>query len=201
MNIFLRFNRKQIQDRDIDTLIGLAKGITADGMVNQAEAEMLQTWLVQHTGAESPVVRNLLEKISLMLEDGILDKEESTELLQILRRFSGEPSELGEVAKPTSLPLCSPAPQITFPGHSFLFTGTCAYGSRKQCQQAIESLGGQNANSVTKKLNYLIIGSYVTDSWAHESFGRKIEKAMEYRESGVPLRIVCEEYWISQTKL
>jgi len=48
---------------------------------------------------------------------------------------------------------------------------------------------------VTKKLNYLVLGSYVTDSWAHETFGRKIEKAMDYRDSGVPLAIITEEHW------
>ena len=78
---------------------------------------------------------------------------------------------------------------------TFLFTGTCAYGTRKQCQAAVESLGGMNAKSVTKTLDYLILGTYVTDSWAHETYGRKIEKAMNYRDEGVQLVIVTEEHW------
>lgn len=49
--------------------------------------------------------------------------------------------------------------------------------------------GGIVAGSVNKRFNYLVISPYVTDSWAHESFGRKIEKAMEYRDSGIPLVI------------
>ena len=36
-----------IDDRQIDTLIGLGKGIIADGKVNQLEAEFLQNWLIQ----------------------------------------------------------------------------------------------------------------------------------------------------------
>lgn len=43
MDIFTRFNRKQTEDRQIDTLIGLSKGLIADGKVVQAEAEFLQT--------------------------------------------------------------------------------------------------------------------------------------------------------------
>ena len=194
---FTKFNRKNIQDRQIDTLIGLSKGITADGKVDQAEAEFLQTWLVQNSQSENPIIVNLLEKIGAMLEDGILDEDESAELLSILHSFSGEKVELGEVSKTSTLPICTPPPHITFSGKTFLFTGTCAFGTRKQCQAAIESLGGQNAKSVTKALNYLILGTYVTDSWAHESFGRKIEKAMEYRESGLPLAIVTEEHWLN----
>ena len=58
-----------------------------------------------------------------------------------------------------------------------------------------ESLGGINAKGVNKSLNYLVLGTYVTDSWAHENYGRKIEKAMEYRERGVPLVIITEEHW------
>ena len=198
---FTKFNRKNIQDRQIDTLIGLSKGITADGKINQAEAEFLQTWLVQNTQSENPIIVNLLEKVEVMLEDGVLDDEESAELLAILRSFSGDKVELGEVSKTSTLPICSPAPSIVFSERTFLFTGTCAFGTRKQCQEAIESLGGLNAKGVTKNLDYLILGMYVTDSWAHESFGRKIEKAMEYRESGSPLAIVTEEHWLNLSGL
>ena len=87
---FTKFNRKNIQDRQIDTLIGLSKGITADGKVDQAEAEFLQTWLVQNSQSENPIIFNLLQKVEVMLEDGVLDDEESAELLAILRSFSGE---------------------------------------------------------------------------------------------------------------
>jgi NAD-dependent DNA ligase len=82
-----------------------------------------------------------------------------------------------------------------------LFTGTCVFGTRKQCQTAVEELGGLNAKGVTKKLDYLVLGTYVTDSWAHESYGLKIEKAMEYRDSGVPLCIITEEHWIKNGNL
>ena len=201
MDIFTKFNRKNIQDRQIDTLIGLSKGITADGVVDQSEAEFLQSWLIQNSHSQSPIIVNLLDKVSRMLEDGILDEDESAELLGILHSISGEDSEVGEVAKATTLPVCSPAPNIEFQGNSFLFTGTCAFGTRKQCQGVIDSLGGVNAKGVTKALNYLVIGTYVTDSWVHEAFGRKIEKAMEYRDSGLPLSIITEEHWIAEAGL
>lgn len=198
---FTKFNRKNIQDRQIDTLIGLSKGMSADGKINQAEAEFLQKWLIQNCQSENPIVLNLLSKVSEMLEDGVLDDDESAELLAILRSFSGEKVELGEVSKTSTLPICNPAPSIIFSGKNFLFTGTCAFGTRRQCQEAIESLGGLNAKGVSKTLDYLVLGTYVTDSWAHESFGRKIEKAMEYRESGLPLAIVTEEHWLNLSGL
>lgn len=198
---FAKLNRRKVQDRQIDTLIGLSKGITADDSVNQGEAEFLQSWLAQNIQIDNPVITNLLTRVDEMLEDGFLDKEESAELFSILRSISGEKVALGEVSKSATLPVCSPAPDVIFSGKEFLFTGTCAYGTRKECQAAIQSLGGSNAKGVTRRLDYLVLGAYVTDSWAHESFGRKIEKAMEYRNSGLPLSIVTEEHWLNSSGL
>jgi len=196
LDIFTRFNRKSIDDRQIDTLIGLSKGVLADGKVDQTEAEFLQSWLAQSRQAtNNPIIWNLLERVDAMLADRVLDQDESAELMSLLHRISGESSELGELAKTSKLPVNQPMPTVSFDSNSFLFTGTCAFGTRKQCQEAVESLGGLNAKGVTKTLNFLVLGTYVTDSWAHESFGRKIEKAIEYRENGVPLAIVTEEHW------
>jgi NAD-dependent DNA ligase len=197
MDIFTRFNRKSIDDRQIDTLIGLSKGLIADGRVDQAEADTLLTWLIQcRQCSNNPVIINLLERVDAYLADGVLDADEAEELLATLRKISGDRSEIGELAKPSALPLDDPLPDVTFTGKVFLFTGTFAYGTRKQCHEVLESLGGVNAARVTKKVNYLVLGSYVTDSWAHENFGRKIEKAMAYRDQGVPIRIVPEYHWI-----
>ncbi len=198
MDLFTRFNRKSIDDRQIDTLIGLSKGLVADGKVDQAEAEFLMSWLAQcQQTTDNPVILNLLGRVDTMLEDGVLDAEESSELFSLLQRITGDPSELGEIAKTTSLPIDDPLPEIQFQNMSFLFTGTCVYGTRKQCHEATEALGGLVAKSVTKSLDYLVLGTYVTDSWAHENYGRKIEKAMKYRDDGVPLLIVTEEHWIN----
>ena len=201
MDIFLKFNNRSIQDRQIDTLIGLSKGLVADDSVNQSEAEFLLTWLEQNQYASNPIIINLLNKISGMLDDGVLDSEESSELLSCLRLISGEKSELGEVAKSSKLPICQPEPIINFEGKSFLFTGTCAFGVRRECEAEVSKLGGKVIKNVTQKLDYLILGTYVTNSWAHENFGRKIDKAMEYRESGLPLHIITEKHWLEQSNL
>jgi hypothetical protein len=72
------FNRARIDDRQVNELIGLAKGIIADGAVSQAEAEFLQKWLVANAAArENPVVMTLLARIDEVLRDGHLDVEEA----------------------------------------------------------------------------------------------------------------------------
>mgnify|MGYP001548731058 CR=1 FL=1 len=202
MNIFLKYNRKNIQDRQIDTLIGLSKGLIADGSVNQAEAEFLYNWLIQNKGlTENPLIINLYEKVSSMLEDNELDSDESDELFKILHKLSGDSSEIGEVAKTSSLPLDEPMPPVEFSGKSFLFTGLFAFGNRKKCQEQVDSLGGTNANSVTKNLDYLVLGTYVNNNWAHETYGRKIEKAVANRNNGLPVAIISEQHWLDESKL
>lgn len=106
MSLFTKFNQKSIDDRQMDTLIGISKGLVADGKVNQPEAEFLLTWLIQSSlNTNNPIILNLLSKVSHMLEDNALDSDESAELLQTLQRINGEPSEIGELAKTTSLPI------------------------------------------------------------------------------------------------
>ncbi len=48
MDIFTQFNRKAIQDRQVDTLIGISKGLIADNTINTMEAEFLMNWLIHN---------------------------------------------------------------------------------------------------------------------------------------------------------
>ncbi|MCG7392656.1 BRCT domain-containing protein [Microvirga sp. ACRRW] len=195
------FNRARLDDRQINELIGLAHGIIADGIVNQAEAEYLFKWIVANaTLTDNPVVRLLYERVDRILADGILDSEEAADLLDDLSRFCAGDFEIGEVQKASTLPLCEPAPTLTFSGSSFCLTGTFAFGSRKDCQSAVIKLGGV-PGSLTQKTTYLVIGSYTTESWAHSSYGRKIEKAVDMRSNGIPISIIAEEHWVGQMRL
>jgi hypothetical protein len=194
--LHLIFNRARLDDRQINELMGLARGITADGVVNQVEIEYLQKWLVANIGISgNPIISNLLQRVNTMLADNVLDEGEAIELFDTLQKYSGGDFEIGELLKATTLPLDDPAPQIGYPS-DFCFTGTFAFGSRKDCEEKVELLGGR-AGSLTRNTDYLVIGIYATDSWVHSSYGRKIEKTLELRASGTPIKIIGERHWIS----
>ena len=53
MDIFTKFNRASIDDRQVDTLIGLSKGLFAAGKIDPSEAD----FFVYDTAAVSGVVR------------------------------------------------------------------------------------------------------------------------------------------------
>lgn len=194
----VNMSRDRIATRQVDTLIGLAKGIVLDGIVDQREAEFLRDWLVaNHAVLDNPVIGTLMHRVGAMLEDNVLDADEAAELLATLRAFTGEaPEATGELLRSSTLPCDEPPPTVTVEGRVFCFTGTCATGTRRDCQNIVRNLGGEVASGVTLKLDYLVLGAYVTDSWVHESFGRKIEKAIEYRDvKGTGLAIVSEHHW------
>jgi len=189
------YGRARLDDRQINEMIGLAHGLVADGVINQAEAEYLQKWLVAHQDvSRNPVTSNLLIRVNQMLVDKVLDAEESRELFETLQKISGGDFELGEVLKSSSLPLDAPPPSIVCADGRFCFTGTFAFGSRSECESAVTRRGG-HAGSLTMQTNYLVIGIYATGSWKHSSWGNKIERALEIKSQGIPIAIVGEQHW------
>jgi NAD-dependent DNA ligase len=191
-----KFGQVRITSRQIDELVGLARGVAADGAINQAEVEFLQKWLAANMSiSDQPMITGLYRRITDILSDGVADAEECADLLSALRGFSGPDFELGEVMPATTLPLCNPAPTLDFPDRRYCFTGVFNFGDRAACHAAIEGRGGAGG-SLTKKTDVLVIGSYAAESWKHSSFGTKIIKAVAYRDAGVPIAIVSEDHWV-----
>lgn len=195
-NAFLnRVAADRIGSRQIDELIGIARGVAADGLLNQAEVEFLHKWLVANVSiSDQPVIRTLYARVRDVLSDGVLDAAERQELLETLNAFSNRDFELGEVLKSTTLPLDDPEPELVFGGRHHCFTGTFSFGTRKACESAVIERGGL-CGPLTRKTNVLVIGVYATDSWKHSSFGTKIIRASELRAAGMAIAIVSEKHW------
>ncbi|QUE77998.1 BRCT domain-containing protein [Stutzerimonas stutzeri] len=195
------FHQARIDKRSVDALIGLAAGIAADGQINQQEAEFLESWIATNLAhLEDPVINLLYRRLSDMLADGVLDAEESVELLSTLRSFAGLSAVGLSVTNnafnsPTDLPLCRPVPELEWNGRLFVFTGVMAYGPRKDCESLVIARGGQIGSGVSKKIHYLVIGTVGNDQWLHGTYGTKIKKAVELRDAGAPIAIVSEEHW------
>lgn len=190
-----RLGGDRLTSRQIDELVGLARGVAADGYLNQAEAEFLQKWLAANqTISDQPLVRTLYERINEVLADGFLDPDESAALLETLNAFSRRDFELGEVLKPSTLPLCEPPPPLSFEGRVFCFTGKFLFGERKDCERAVTERGAV-FGSLTRRTDFLVIGAYATESWKHSPFGNKILKACAMRDGGGRISIISEEHW------
>ncbi|MEG0969379.1 MAG: NAD-dependent DNA ligase, partial [Pseudomonas sp.] len=98
--------------------------------------------------------------------DGILDADESAELLDVLQQFTGVPnSSVRPFTAPTTLPLNNPAPVLDWSERVYLFTGAMAFGPRKECEALVLERGGLIGGSVSKKVHYLVVGSVGNEQW------------------------------------
>jgi hypothetical protein len=90
-----------------------------------------------------------------------------------------------------------PAPEVIFEGRSFCFTGVFIFsdGDRNQCEAEVRARGGICYERSTRDLNYLVVGSFAEPAWAHQSYGRKIEAALELKSHGSNCKIISEEHW------
>lgn len=194
----LRFNRARRSERDLSEFLGLAKGLLADGLVSLEESDAVARWINTHQDAVEQWPLNLLsERISRIYRDGQVDDDEQKELAELLESIVGGTAGvvLGEDA-PTELPLDKPPPVFVWRNAVVVFTGKFAYGTRVQCQRVVSELGAICESDVTRRTHYLVIGTFGSRDWVHTSFGRKIEKAVEYRGlSGIP-QIVGEDHFV-----
>lgn len=190
-----RVGGDRIASRQIDELIGIARGLVADNTINHSEVEFLRDWLSSNLHiSDHPVIKTLYQRVSGMLADGVVNDDEKRELLDTLSAFSNRDSGVGEMLKSTSLPLDAPPPVLRFRGIRYCFTGTFNFGQRKDCEAAVTALGA-TVGGLTQRTSVLVVGVYATESWKHSSFGNKIMTACEWRERGIPISIVSEPHW------
>lgn len=196
---FRKYSETRLNDRKIDELIGLCKGIISDGVIVDAEVEYLMQWLDNNRDVKDIWPASVIySRMAGMLLDGMLDDEDERALLKTLMDVTGGPVIQAEISSMSSmLPLCDPAPTVEFKSKTFCMTGEFLAGKRGQVEGMILMMGGNVSNRVTLKTDYLVVGSIGSKDWMHSTHGRKIEEAVALRTKGVPIRIVSEEHWCS----
>lgn len=193
----MTFNKSRLKAANVSELYGLCLGILADGYVDDSEIAFLLDWVKARPHLlRDPVVSEMMSIILRALEKGGDDSQNS--ILEALLSFTGSPIPDKEHSSvPSGLPLCEVIPDIEQKGCVFCCTGTFDLGSRGDCQKLIEQAGGLFSKGVTKKVDYLVIGNKVTPDWKQQSYGAKIIKAMEYRDSSnVSISIITEKDFI-----
>lgn len=185
-------------DRAVDELIGLCRGVLADGVLNVQEAAFLQDWLERHREfADSFPFSVLYPRLCDALADGVMDSQEEHDLLEALHStIGGEACDAGGANSLSSeLPFDRPCPPIIFAGCAFALTGTFEFGKRRDVKLEIESRGGVVSDGVNATTRYVVVGEVGSRDWIHSSFGRKIQQAVEMREKHGSVAIVSERHW------
>lgn len=194
----------RIEDRTIDELVGICRGILFDAEVNSAEAQALRDWLLRNAdNVDEYPYSILLARLTSALRDGVIDESEEADLMFALSSFVGGEAngEFGSesASLSTELPCDSPLPSID-PERTFVVTGVFEYGPRATIVEEIERRGGLVKSAVSSRVDYLVIGTIGSRDWMHSSYGRKIEQAIALRKDGAALAIVPERHWVASLR-
>ncbi|TVO75233.1 BRCT domain-containing protein [Sedimenticola selenatireducens] len=187
-------NEKEAMQR----LLGLLKGVSADQELNEVEILVLAGWLDQaEPWTNNPIGAGVRAGVGRILADGVITSEEKDILLQLLYETTGFAPDMGISDGLTIGVFNDKIDHIEFIDRSFCFTGRFTYGARSECQKATLNQGASIHKTVTKKTNYLVIGELSSRDWTNSSYGTKIQKAIGYRDGGVPIVILHERVWIN----
>jgi NAD-dependent DNA ligase len=189
------------QDEAIQRLLGMARGLIADRQMSEGEVAYLQRWLGR-CGAfiDSWPFSGVERRIAAILADGVVTAEEQDDLIEALAALVGgafvdSGSAVGTSTRAFEIDGLH-AESVTIDGNVFLLTGKFVLGPRRRCEDLIRGSGGLIAPSISKSVNYLVVGALSSRDWKHEAFGRKVEAAMRLREEGHPIAVVSEEHWV-----
>jgi NAD-dependent DNA ligase len=192
------FNWDRRLDRGMDELVGLARGVLADGALVIEEARFMLQWLGRNKPVRTDYFgRSLHRALCQALADNVMDAEEEDTLVDLLLRFTGGmPTGRPETSHSSTLPLDVPPPDVLLANRGFCFTGKFDYGSRQHCQSAAIKLGGIIQKYPTQATHYLVIGTFGNRDWIHSNCGRKILRAIELKEQGHAISIISESHWV-----
>jgi hypothetical protein len=201
--INMGFNAHRRLERDISELLGLAKGLLADGTVSDTETVLLDQWMGAHPERVSCWPCNqIAARLRAALADGVISDEERVDLAELLAALvGGDAGIIGGDNAATVLPVDRPPPVLVYPGRGFVLTGKFAYATRRVCEALVLERGGTCESRVTMRTDYLVIGTFGSRDWIQTSHGRKIEKALDYRTKGAPVSIIAEPHWAASLKL
>lgn len=188
--------------RDLQRLQGMLGGIIADGEVSKEELDSLSDWLEDRDYLRFTwPYEEVYSIITAVLADGKVDKKEEKSVLAFFSEFLETETKRVINNPPVKINgrvtgVCAMDPEIEIPGKTFCFTGKSSRSKRTDIGDKVEALGGVYKNTVSKKIDYLVIGNDGNPCWAYACYGRKIEQAIELRKLGGSILLVHEnDFW------
>lgn len=190
---------------DIQKLHGIIYGILADNEINDAEIHQLNQWIEDNKSLKNTYPYEEIYSLILgILEDNIITDEEKnilkvffSDFIDTTTSYNVNQLEIDELKKEIHIDgICAAQPEIIVKDNLFCFTGTSTKTSRKDFSNLITSLGGLYKDDVVSATKYLVVGNEGNPCWAFSCYGRKIQKAMDFRKKGKDITIVNEnDFW------
>tara|TARA_R110002124_G_scaffold60626_5_gene166216 strand:- start:509 stop:1987 length:1479 start_codon:yes stop_codon:yes gene_type:complete len=184
---------------NIQTLSGFLNGISIDRKINDYELAALTTWINDHRFLSGTwpfdQVLTILDKVAqgTKISEGV-----HTELLHICDVVGGSYGNSENSNKNLVNTIELTKSEICIPESSFCITGESKKYTRKELVAIIELYGGYSQNSVSGKIQYLVVCDEKNACWAFASYGRKVEKAIQLKAKGANLSVIYEEDLFNQ---
>lgn len=181
---------------DIQRLHGILHGILADGEITDEEIRRLSDWMSENEHLKGCYPFDEIDSLlTTILSDGKIVEEER----KLLKTFLEDFEVVGNIPKKkigtqelSISGVCAVCPDIIFSEKSFCITGESKRATRTDIIKKIESIGGNVMRNIREDLNYLIICAEGNMCWAFSCYGRKVEKAVNYRKKGARIVIIHE---------
>jgi hypothetical protein len=183
---------------DLQRLHAIMAAVASDGIITETELRGLSNWLSDHGHLKTSWPYDEVDSIlTSVLVDGVIDAKEH----ELLQRFFSEFVAISDnrtIVSPrldlgeSVVGLCAVCPEIDFFGKRFCFTGSSSKYSRVAFNELVEQLGGSVANSISAKVDYVIIGADGNPCWAYACYGRKVEMAVKLRKQGIRILLIHE---------
>lgn len=178
----------------IDELMGFLTGVASDGVLNDSEVNALSSWLDSHHRVRSIWPASvIIERLDVILDDGIISEEERSDLLQTMRRLtSAKVNPTGINYEASTEVWEDETDKIDIADQVFCLTGDFVSGDRSAVETMLRLKGAKLSPNVNKSVDYLVIGTLASRDWLYTPHGRKIEKALLLKRQGVNVTVITE---------
>ena len=168
------------QTKALQELQALISGAIADNQLTRDEIIKLSSWLSKNENlAGNYPYDRIAVVVRESLQDGVLEDCELEEMLCLFKEYTSD-------AK------CNEAESLDLYEKTFVLTGDFSRGSKDYIKQIIESINGTVKNSVSKKIDFVVMGSKGSPDWSYGNYGTKVKRAKELQSEGINIRIISE---------
>ncbi|GLU55198.1 hypothetical protein Dfri01_46590 [Dyadobacter frigoris] len=178
----------------IQQLTGLVSGIVADRNINVKEVNELNLWIQENSFlAGTWPFDDLLTNVRKIILEGFITPKLHDDLLRFCDSVNVIPVNGETNGKKLVAAVSEEKVQILIQESSFCITGASKLYTRRQIAEIVELHGGVMQDSVSGKLNYLVVCDDKNACWAFASYGRKVEKAIQLKTKGKGPAVIYEE--------
>ena len=182
-------------EQGLAEMVGVVRGVIADGVVSADEATRLVEWTRAHPQIAARWPANMLaRRLENIVRDGRVDARERDHLEAVLGQLAENEGRMAFTLA-TDLPVDRPEPAVVFEARTFVFAGEMAYGPKRACEREVVELGGTCERAVSRRTDYLVLGSLSAADWAQEGFGSYVDEVVQMRARGATIAIISEEWW------